>query len=437
MAIRRRLRDGLLWVVSWLHRRLSPQAFEEVREFIYLDEISVRSLLASTGEGGVPAERTLEQTQSHRTGQGAGISVGPASVHAGSEKETTERTQERRHFDLIQSKFTKLHKSDRIKKRLSLENLKSGDRNEVPLDDLRRADVLELKVEITAHLLFRFYKTMSYLSDIPHLEMEVGEEIPHEVDIIGGSLGNNIPIVAEAVDYKVVTGDDGSTIKPVDSIGDDDAEPEPLRLVSLLRTENLWVDPIQVLLSEDEFVAYVRVESVEVGTWYPLKLERAMASLSESLAEDFHSQLEDAMGNAERQLDNLESPWEGEGSGQPRLATNPYILRYSEGLEEETGVDLEEGDRVELVKRALEEAQVSKTMAPTEKRKRLLNKYTDIFVEEQGVEDVSEEERMELRSQLTDTTSTGEGSGVGAEESDRETGDQAPTLEVKTVGLYW
>jgi len=44
------IRSGLRRIVAWLHRWLARNQFDEVREFVYLDDISVRSLLASTGE---------------------------------------------------------------------------------------------------------------------------------------------------------------------------------------------------------------------------------------------------------------------------------------------------------------------------------------------------------------------------------------------------
>lgn len=72
------IRDRLRRFVAWLHRWLARDQFDEVREFVYLDEISVRSLLASTGEGGIPTE-TVEQdvrTTRKKRGARAGLSAG-------------------------------------------------------------------------------------------------------------------------------------------------------------------------------------------------------------------------------------------------------------------------------------------------------------------------------------------------------------------------
>jgi len=167
------IRNGLRRIMAWFHRLLVRDQFDEVREFVYLDEISVRSLLASTGEGGIPTE-TVEQdvrTTRKKRGGSAGVSAGPAKIGAkgGTEREVQTSVEERRNYDLTQSKFTRLHNSDAVNTKLALSQVPDEatdtEFSGLATDDLERGDTIEVRVDISANLLFRLYQMMEYFGD--------------------------------------------------------------------------------------------------------------------------------------------------------------------------------------------------------------------------------------------------------------------------------
>ena len=80
LKIRRKLHSVVIRIQRWL----AKDQFDDLREFVYLDEISVRSLLASTGEGGIVSETVDEEMRRRRSGSSVGgsASAGSTSVNA-------------------------------------------------------------------------------------------------------------------------------------------------------------------------------------------------------------------------------------------------------------------------------------------------------------------------------------------------------------------
>lgn len=273
--------------VAWLHRRLTKEQFDEVREFIYLDEISVRSLLASTGEGGIRTETVEQNVRTTRKQRGGSttISAGPAKVSGkgGSEREVQTSVEERRNFNLTQSKFTQLHNSDAVNTKLALDQVPDDStENEfdpLPTAELGRGDIIELRVNISANLLFRLYQVIEYIGE--PLESELDREIKENLRLIDLSLGNSIPIVGTAIDYQVVEEDGVRSVRLASNIDADTVDNVcDLKITTLLNIDDLWTDPIHTLFNDDVFVVYCRVEDDDIDAWHPLKITRAIGSLS-------------------------------------------------------------------------------------------------------------------------------------------------------------
>lgn len=430
LKIRRRLYSA----VTRLQRWLSKNQFDDLREFVYLDEISVRSLLASTGEGGIVSETVDEEMRRRRSGSSAGgsLSAGPASINSkvSGQREHLKTTVETRNYDLIQSKFTRLYKSEVVEKKLSLDQIPIGDEpidepfSGIPASDLTRGDVVELRVNLSANFLFRLYRTIDYFAEA--FEDQIDSDTEEMLELIGSSLGNCIPVVGNAVDYKVVTRDEKTVMLSDELNAKTDAA--DLEVVTLLNLDNLWVDPIQTLFNNDRFVIYCRVEDVDIDRWYPLKVTRAINSLSEPAARNLNQQFRRGLEEARSQLSEIQNftDWSTDSATQ----WGQDIQRYRESLETEYGHDISEDEQAQLIAETMDTVNLGDEVSQTAQRKKVLNAYTDAFVNMFGLAPIDDEKRQELRPEATRPTQS---SGVV-----QPTGEgDVFRIEAKTVAVYW
>ncbi|MXR40087.1 hypothetical protein GRX01_01760 [Halobaculum sp. WSA2] len=434
LKIRQRLHSGIAWLQRWL----AKNQFDDLREFVYLDEISVRSLLASTGEGGIVSETVDEEMRRRRSGSSVGgsVSTGPASVNAkvSEQSEQQETKIETRNYDLIQSKFTRLYKSNVVEKKLSLDQIPIEDEpaeepfSGLAASDLSRGDVVELRVNLSANLLFRLYRTIGYFAD--SFEDQIDSETEEMLELIGSSLGNRIPVVGEAVDYKVVKDhEEEKTIKRSDQLdSDEEEEAEDLAIVTLLNLDSLWVDPIQTLFNNDRFVIYCRVEDVDIDRWYPLKVTRAINSLSKPAAKNLNQEFRRGLKETRSQLSELQdfTDW----SNDSTMQWSQDIHQYTESLGDEYGQDVSEEEQEQLIVEAMGTVDLGDEISQTAQRKRVLNAYTDAFVEMFGLDPIGEEKRQELRS---DAMNSARSDNVGSSSDE----DDVFRIEAKAVALYW
>jgi len=428
------IRSRLRRIVAWLHRWLARDQFDEVREFVYLDEISVRSLLASTGEGGVPTE-TVEQdvrTTRKKRGGSAGVSAGPTKIGAkgGTEREVQTSVEERRNYDLTQSKFTRLYNSDEVNTKLALSQIPDGTTETVfsglTIDDLERGDIIEVRVDISANLLFRLYQMMEYFGDA--LEGELDREAEENLRLIELSLGDSIPIVGTAIDYRVVETDGEKTIEPALTVNEEEVDQVyDLEIVTLLNIDDLWADPIHTLFNEDEFVMYCRVEDIDIDTWHPLKVTRAIGSLSQNAADELNQEIVRGLEAMRTQLSEMKGLEDWSVDSMTGLAQD--IAGYSERLEDEYDVKISDDDQRQLIQEARRNADTSYEDSTTAQRKAVLNAYTDAFEEKFGLDLIDPDERRRLRP------GTYAADSLVTESSSDE--DDVFRIEAKTVALYW
>ena len=432
---RLKIRQRLHSAVARLQRWLAKSQFDELREFVYLDEISVRSLLASTGEGGIVSETVDEEMRRRRSGfRGGGkLGTGPVSVNSRVDAERVRQntTIETRNYDLIQSKFTRLYQSGVVEKKLSLDQISLEDESaEEPFSglataDLNRGDVVELRVNLSANLLFRLYQTIDYFADV--FEDQIDSETEEMLELIESSLGNRIPVIGKAVDYKVVEEDGKTTIKRSDDLDDGEEEnAEELEVVTLLHLDSLWVDPIQTLFSNDRFVVYCRVEDVDLERWYPLKVTRAINSLSKPTAKELNQQFRQGLEEARSQLSELRdfTDWSAGSAAQ----WGQDIEQYTTSLEDEYDLEISEGEQQQLLRETMKTVELGHEASQTAQRKKVLNAYTDAVIEMFDLDPIDHENRQELRP---DTSKSIQNGGKA------ESPDDAFRIEAKTVAMYW
>jgi hypothetical protein len=320
-----------------------------------------------------------------------------------------------------------------VDKKLSLDQISVEDENpEEPFSGLetsalKRGDVIELRVNLSANLLFRLYSTIDYFADA--FEDQIDSETEELLELIANSLGNRIPVVGKAVDYKVVDEDDGKTIKCSDKLSiDEKGDAEGLEVVTLLNLDSLWVDPIQSLFNNDRFVIYCRVEDVDIDRWYPLKVTRAINSLSEPAAENLNREFRQGLEETRDKLSELQDFTDL--SEDSAMQWGQDIQEYSESLETEYEKNISEEEQEQLISEAMGNTELDDEISQTAQRKRVLNAYTDAFENLFGLDRIDDEKRQELRPDVTKSVQTG-----GVTSSDNS--DDKYRIEAKTVAMYW
>lgn len=296
MGIKRRIQQ-------WRAQRRRKKAAETplpLREFVYLDEVSVLSLLAS--RLGFIAEELTEtesQTLSADVGGRIGIDmVGLESRVSGSEGRG--RSIVRR--SIIQSKFRELHEIVRGELAVSLASSPAiGQVGESRLVDfegrlsfrepaLQRGCLLEARVVLSAEAVYQISAAASALLEILARDAEVlGREAItglHKAETVGRVLSKLmaglIPVRGRLVDYKTgnVNGERWlahvSLAERIQGVAWED-----VYAVGIVDEGLFWKDTRRVLFTEAPCTALCRIEisGISLG-WRPLKIANMLATVS-------------------------------------------------------------------------------------------------------------------------------------------------------------
>jgi len=260
------------------------------------------------------------------------------------------------------------------------------------------------------------------------LEGVLDREAEENLRLIELSLGDSIPIVGTAIDYRVVETDGKKTIELASAVNEGEVDQVyDLEIVTLLNIDDLWADPIHTLFNEDEFVMYCRVEDVDIDTWHPLKVTRAIGSLSQNAADELNREIVRGLEAMRTQLSEMKGLEDWSVDSMSGLAQD--MTGYSERLEDEYDVKISDDDQRQLIQEARRNADTSYEDSTTAQRKAVLNAYTDAFEKKFGLDSIDPDERQRLRP------GTYAADGLVTESSSDE--DDVFRIEAKTVALYW
>ncbi|MDB2253478.1 hypothetical protein PM033_17290 [Halorubrum ezzemoulense] len=387
--------------------------FPQLREFVYIDQRSVRSLLASTDSGRVASEQTSRESNINTTQNSAnlGTGAGPVNIGAGTSRTSQQgnETENVYTFDLIQSKFTRLYEHEKITPEISLNpdgEYKIEDNLE--LSKLERGDVLEFRGTIRLHPLYRIYRAIEYIKTAVPDEADISEG---DMQLIEESLGNKIPIEIEANELSI---DENGDIS-------ENTQGDSFNIVALLDETELWTEPIQTLASSKQFRIFCRVESIRPN-WYPMKLIRVLESISPNLAESFNKDLESELQAA---MDRFEAQVEARNE---KTGINEQKLReFTEFLAERADSSIED-DRIDNIVDHATSVFSPKESVTFEQEVELQKQAYDSFTEILSDDEFSEESAS-LRSEFHQSESPSR-----SEDSER---DFTAHLEANVIGVYW
>ena len=305
------------------HTRSQPTSTEPLREFVYLDEVSVYSLLASR-KSGVATQFTDSQTASLNSELGGSLNIGFGGI--GSKVDSKTQSGQSQASQVIrkatvQNSFKELH--DLEKDNLALGALAEPDlltiesHSDIESDfetlakgkwiidvgSINRGDLLEANVELEADPLFRMttvittlYELMADRPDIfgtvPAKQIEEANSIGQVLDRL---LAGLVPIRGRLVDYEATNfgGKDilihRSVKEKFESICTEDFQ--PVYVTGVAHQGLFWKDIRQILFSESQYRVFCRLATTGLKEdWQPVKV----VDLFEGIIPEFKEAIEGA-----------------------------------------------------------------------------------------------------------------------------------------------
>jgi hypothetical protein len=299
---------------SWLRKKkvMPPKLSQEpLREFVYLDEVSLRSLLSSqTGE---VVDSTSKQTEDIIDAE-VGSKIA-AEVPLVASSELTSRFQTSNSSTLqtsrkatVQSWFRDFYNIPNLRliepvvgveaiadvDALTTSTIKSI---VVKSSDLERGKLVEFRVKLSPDPIFHLGTMVSEFTgmadDYPEMFAENNandtlREVQPINKILQRLLAGLIPVRAEAIDYVVVELDHVEYVVHRDAISGLQIETKALVVVGVTDHLAYWKDIRRVLFSDAEFTILCRISRSSLqSSWTPVKL----ADLFKELVPDLVSQM--------------------------------------------------------------------------------------------------------------------------------------------------
>lgn len=358
----------------WKARRDRPARVEEgppkpvptktdLREFVYLDEVSLRSLLSSlTGDlRDSASEHSSDQLQAEVAGA---LKVGNAAL-TGVESNVSSRFQTTSNSSIqtsrkatVQSWFKQFHELEGLRL-IEVVQAKEPATDVTALlstpdtslliagDRVTRGELVEFRVRLSADPVFRLGAMVSEFvgmaDDYPEM-FESGGTLAslREAQPIGKVLDRLlvglIPIRAVAVDYSVVTIEGKKYVAHNGLIGNLGLKTEPLQVVGVTEQAGYWKDLRRVLFSEAEVTLLGRISrsGIQAG-WTPVKL----ADLFKETVPGLVAQINDA-GRSGTQFQQPSTS----NSNDVRLAA--ALVQYASAILAHKKRELSDAEKIEL-----------------------------------------------------------------------------------------
>jgi hypothetical protein len=438
-----------------------------LREFIYLDDVSVYSLIASR-VGPVAAEFTDSQTASLQSdvtaSAGAGVAgLAKADVSSRIQAAQTQGSQVLRKA-IVQTTFKELYELEKNglvmrpveteerppKLRGLSEVLSPGEGLQpwvVDIEKLRRGRLLEIEVELSAEPIFRMSTVISALVEM----MEENEELARaaastgELDqvaamsrIIERLLVGLIPVRGRAVDFDVVAPNEREWIVhrqlTKERFEDSIAAPRfPLYVVGVAQEGLFWKDIRRVLFSKSRYRALCRVSRPGIHkSWAPVKLIEVLADVAPDLAASLGAATDSVLTAVAEAHD--ESPSESNEEAVMRAA----LLDYGTLLAASYECTL---SKEEIQEAGLPTPAQCASHHTVESRRVAFHEMTSFVAERCGI-DVGLEVAARCRSTAwierdLSPSSTVEGGSMVPAASSMSLSPDARYLDVEFVAMYW
>ena len=352
---------------AWRHRRGHAREARKQpgtpREFVYLDEVSVYSLLASR-KGAIATEFTERQTASLNSevggSMGGGFGVTKAEVRSRIEAAQSRTSQVLRKA-IVQTSFKELHDLERpglglagardnsgppnVRSRSDLERdleLHPSTGHVIAPQTLGRGDLIEVEVVLEADPIFRVSAIITTIREIleENLQLFSVENVGQlaEMRSIGrlleSLLADLVPIRGTLVDFRVaeIGGRECLVHRDVFDQFDEpgDAALCDVVVVGVAERDLFWKDIRRVLFSGSRFTVFCRLggEGLQ-DRWRPIKLMDVLHDIHPVFGEQIGDLGETALHAMEVAVDASQQPHSLSGEGEDALLRR-YVTMLAE-----------------------------------------------------------------------------------------------------------
>lgn len=447
----------------WLTRSATkPKALlsgqtEPLREFVYLDEVSLASLLAS--QKGEITENITSQSGDETVAEAGGKVSSNAPLMPSGEINSRFQTTNSSSLQTVrkanaQSLFRELHKLDYLRKikpvevsdvATSIDDLKSSKFDAVfhRETSLERGDLVEFKVRLSASWIFQMSTMVAEFSEMfdesptlfmDHVKFSDLYQAKNANKIISKLLAGLIPVDGVVSDYVVVLDGVERLIVHRDSVAGLSVTTHPLRIVGVTEHLAYWKDIRRVLFADNEFTMLCRLSKSGIqDDWNPIKVADIFKEFAPDLAQQIETSSKAAMiQSAEGRSDERIEPI----ASQMALALARYKDNLLSGMEHGvTDSELSELDR-SIASLALEDASAEGQRAAFAEVKALIeistHKQIDTAVDLAARETV----RTNLGLPLFPTKKAEDNRSPEIESTVTEERDHN-LLDVEVVAIYW
>lgn len=333
-------------------RRQKEVSQFQLREFIYLDEVSLQSLLVSLHGELTEKKSITDSTSNTRNVSGnidtnnlAPLKLGfTAQYQSGKSSATQTETKA-----TVQSWFRELYETPNI---LGVQPLEDGDQDIIVKSSaLQRGTLAELQVVLATD---PYFNVVTSISEFFKLSENISElngysEIKWQIELLQQLLAGLIPIKAEILNYRALKTGDDTYLVHEDKVTGVSTSKIKVNLVGVTELSAYWKDIRRVLFSNQEFRVLCRISRPGlVQDWNPIKLldlfgnvfpQKEIHNVKEMLK--LLSYNVDAASTAETDND---------ASSKMRLALEEYIKSSCEHAGGEIGSDEIKGIIKEVLK---------------------------------------------------------------------------------------
>ncbi|MGW2288560.1 DUF6414 family protein [Streptomyces phaeochromogenes] len=359
---------------TWWRRIRNKVQHEEnpLREFMYLDEVSVTSLLSSR-KGAIPAEITETMSSTTRSEETRGIEadIKILKPSMGSVLENT-HTQDRQVLRkaTIQATFRDLYQNEKEKLTVGpvpdsvdlptqsqifamLQSPESAGDSPWIINSKRlaRGNLIEVSVELQADPIFRVSTFFSNFLDM----ITESEELAGQVDLTQAAKVREfngilerlrvglIPIRCRLIDYLILTTSGGEylihrrIIEALPQGGRPDTN--PAFLVGVTEQDLYWKDTRRILFSDAEVSALCRINKLGIQpSWNAVKLADMVGSLLPGFSEMMNSFGSDAL---QAMMTDSHAVRTDDSNGEA-------LVTFASLVADEAGITLDDQDNAEV-----------------------------------------------------------------------------------------
>ncbi|MFI5729256.1 hypothetical protein ACIA49_03985 [Kribbella sp. NPDC051587] len=457
--------------IWWRNRRRrkkpTPQALEAAfREFVYLDEVSVVSLL-SARLGQVPSEFTqsVSNTSKVEITSGVDADAGVVKSKVGSRFESSQ-AQDTKVVSraTIQTGFRNLYAKAVEDGSLALGPisghsapiapvdaaaiLAAGVRSAsqdltwlAPVNDLHRGDLMEVEVELQADSVFHFSTVLSILSELfgesDQILSQIDKKSFDQVLEVNGMLDKLlvglVPIKCLIADYFLANAETESplivnrkTIEAIPEVSRPDSR--QVHLVAVLEKELFWKDLRRVLFAGSRFRVLCRLSSEGVAdSWNPVKLAEVLREVAPELGGIVESFGDNAIGFMKEYTKSQK------GALEPRVNA---LIDYSELVANYQSLSLNEAQKAHVSE--LASAHADQLTSVPESRKGFL--AVSQYMAEISGKSLMPKDAAELRQQAQELNGLHPGGSLVSRASaaikPASKGDGA-NLHAEVIAIYW